>query len=486
MTVAFVAAGAVAFVLGLAVGLRNWRWSVYGLILYIPVSGIAIVAAHGDRFERAEAVLAKDFLFVLPAYLGFLVSYLRGRERRLLFPGAPLVAALLLGAVVVVQAFNPELPNRLVGLIGVKVWLLYIPLLVLGYHLVRSRDELSRVLGVAAASAVLPAAVGIAEAIVMYTGDAERVWSLYGDAAPAVTQQFTEFPLGSGLRRIPSTFSSFYQYFLFLSTMVAVVYAWWRGRRAAAPVWSLPALLWLALVAATFASGQRGAFLFIPLLVAMILLLDRQRRLALQVAVPILAAFLLVVTLVGTNPVSLFDHLAWTARSEFGDVLVDGTHDAVATTTFGLGAGSDSIGARYAFPGERVVTPAGRFLESWYHKGWIELGVVGFLLVLVLFGTLVIRLVRSYASVRDPGLRSVAAAFLALLLWTLFYNVKAQYIDVDPLNVYFWLLAGLLFKLPALERLETAPGPERGTVDDVPATDVGSAPTLAAPRARGA
>ncbi len=79
MTLAFLAAGAVAFVLGLAVGLRNWRWSVYALILYIPVSGIAIIAAHGHRFERAEAVLAKDFLFVLPAYLGFLVSYLRGR-----------------------------------------------------------------------------------------------------------------------------------------------------------------------------------------------------------------------------------------------------------------------------------------------------------------------------------------------------------------------------------------------------------------------
>jgi hypothetical protein len=370
-------------------------------------------------------------------------------------------------------------------LIGIKVWLFYIPLLVLGYHLVRTREELLRVLGLIAISAVLPAAVGIAEALVMYTGHAERVWSLYGEAAPAVTQQFTTFPLGSGLRRIPSTFSSFYQYFLFLATMVAVVYAWWRTRRPHAHVWSPPALLWVGLVAATFASGQRGAFLFVPLLVATILLLDRQRRLALEVAVPIAAAFLLVVALVGTSPVSVVDHLAWAARSEFGDVLVDGTRDAVSATTFGVGSGGDSIGARYAFPDERVVTPAGRFLESWYLKGWVELGVVGVVAVLLLFGTLVVRLARSYARLRDPRLRTVAAACLALVLWTLLYNVKAQYLDVDPLNVYFWLLAGLVFKLPVLERSEAAAAaPAPAQAGQAPGE--GGTPVLAGRGARGA
>jgi hypothetical protein len=32
--------------------------------------------------------------------------------------------------------------------------------------------------------------------------------------------------------------------------------------------------------------------------------------------------------------------------------------------------------------------------------------------------------------------------------------VKAQYLDMDPMNVYFWLLLGLLFKLPTLDREE--------------------------------
>ena len=37
------------------------------------------------------------------------------------------------------------------------------------------------------------------------------------------------------------------------------------------------------------------------------------------------------------------------------------------------------------------------------------------------------------------------------MIWSLVYAVKGQYLDLDPLNVYFWLFAGMLFKLPALE-----------------------------------
>jgi hypothetical protein len=40
------------------------------------------------------------------------------------------------------------------------------------------------------------------------------------------------------------------------------------------------------------------------------------------------------------------------------------------------------------------------------------------------------------------------------VIWNVVFNVKAQYLDMDPMNVYFWLLLGLLFKLPTLDREE--------------------------------
>ena len=42
-------------------------------------------------------------------------------------------------------------------------------------------------------------------------------------------------------------------------------------------------------------------------------------------------------------------------------------------------------------------------------------------------------------------------AVVAFLVWNLVYGIKGQYMDFDPINVYFWLFAGILMKLPALE-----------------------------------
>ena len=122
----------------------RWRWPIYALLVYLPVSGVAVLAAYPGRAERAVAILAKDFIFVIPAYLLFLGYFLRRRER-LWFKGAPLVLIGLLALIVVIQAFNPDLPNHLVGLIGIKVWLFYIPLFFLGYWLVAEpREALQR------------------------------------------------------------------------------------------------------------------------------------------------------------------------------------------------------------------------------------------------------------------------------------------------------------------------------------------------------
>ena len=248
------------------VGVWRWRWSVYALLVYLPFSGIPILAAVARGGDRAAALLAKDFLFVLPAYVGFAVWALRRRERPAL-PAVPLTLLALLALVVVVQALNP--PNFLAALIGTKVWLFYVPLVALGYHLVDTRRRLIDVLGLMTLVALVPAAIGIAQGVLLIRGHADLALRLYGDAAAAATQQFTRFEFAGGgtLHRVPSTFSYVSQYYMFVAAMLVVSYAWWRASHRRV----LGATVWIVLLGAAFLSGQRGAFVFVPLLVALLL-----------------------------------------------------------------------------------------------------------------------------------------------------------------------------------------------------------------------
>lgn len=448
------AVAALVFAGALAVGLKNWRWSIYGLLCYLPVSGIAILAADGtSRGERAVAVLAKDFVFVIPAYAGFL-WYSVSRRRKFWFPGAPVVLFGLLALVVVVEAFNPSLPNHLVGLIGIKIWLFYVPLFFLGYYLIESRRQLFSLLGLMGALAVVPAVIGITEAIMYWSGSASTVYKIYGGAAAAATQNFVVFtiPGGCTIRRVPSTFSFFYQYYLFLAVMLAVAYAWWRGGRPAGRQLKIGGALYALLLVAALVSGLRGAFVFIPFLVLVMIALSWRsvNRIPLLAVAGGMCAFGAAVVVMGTAVCGITSHVGETVSGEVSPVVTHSISEAVHKTWLGLGAGSDSTGARYAFPDLQLHTQVGSVQEAWYVKAYLELGAFGLVIVLALMLTILARGFRVHQQLQDPRLKVVSAGIIALIVWTLVYSAKAQYLDLDPLNVYFWLFAGILMKLPLL------------------------------------
>jgi len=443
------------------VSLRNWRWPVYGLLLYLPVSGLPILALYP---ETAPGVLAKDFLFVIPAYVAFLAWALR-RRVRIDFPGAPTALLVMLGLLVALQALNPALPNLLVGAIGVKVWLLYIPLYFLAYHLVRDRDELFRVLGLVSLAALVPALVGIAEAVLFRSGQAEFVYGLYGDAAAAATQNFTALQLEGGgvLRRVPGTFSSWTQYYAFAVTMVAVTYAWWRGSLAGTRYGLAGLGVWLTMVSAALLSGARVAFVAVPAVIALAFLLERGFRpgglsgLVRRLVVPV-AALAAAVTLLGLGVSELVRETAWKARLEFTETFLGRFGQATELTLGGFGTGIDTIASRYAYSRQELFPAVeGTWYESWFVKVVLELGIPGLVLVLSVFAVILFRGFDAHRRLRDPRLRAVSAAILAFLVLNVLAAVTKPYIDLDPVNVLFWFLAGLLARLPSLDTSREAP-----------------------------
>ena len=442
-------AAALAVGVATVIGLQSWRLSVFLVLVYLPVEGLLWVALYP---HTAPAALAKDFLFVIPAYIGFFYWRMKSK-RNFVFPGFPLLAVVLLAGLVIVEIFNPLLSRLLVGLVGAKVWLFYIPMAFLGYHLIRNRSDLDRVLNVMCLVAIIPAVVGIAEAVLYYTGQSHFVYSLYGSAASAATQEFAAISVGGAdFRRVPSTFSFVAQYYIFMTSMVAFGYAWWR--RAAVGSWSRRWRLavWLLFLIAALTSGARGALAFVPLLVIAILLIDGHLGVSsIGVIAALGAGLALMIALVGASATGTVSDLFANARTQIHSVFLTGLREASHHIFLGSGTGSDTNAARYV---SGSFSATGSWQESYLAKSILELGIVGLALVAMVFGSIIVRGLRIRQRLRDPGLIAMASAILGLMIWGIAYTVKAQYLDFDPLNLYFWLFTGVLFKLAVIDRGE--------------------------------
>ena len=442
---------AAAVFLMTAVALLDWRLSVYGLLLYMPFSGIPSLATYP---HNGLAELLKDLLFVLPAYLGFAVDRL-SRGKRLGFAAAPTTLLALFALLVALQTLNPNVPTPLVALIGAKVWLLYIPLLFLGYHIIDERGDVNRVLKLMSLAAILPAALGIVESILLIGGHGDVVARFYGNGVfAAATQQNAVFTYAGGghFQRVPSTFTFVAQYYLFTSAMVAVSYAWWRGQRSGGVRGAARCGVWVLMLVAGLLSGSRGAFIFIPFLVTTMIVLNRgSLRLPVSQLLLGVAAFVVAAAVIGASSRTLLGHSLSLGGTYIKSVFIDGLGYAVRHSLLGLGTGLDTVGSRYGAPPALLFHSASGFGESWYVKAALELGLAGVAIIMSVFAVLLVRLARNHRRLNDRSLRAVSAAVLALLVWNVLNAAKGPYLDLDPMNVFFWLLLGVAFKLPRLE-----------------------------------
>ena len=408
LAIPFNGQGALLGLVGLAVlssffalGIANWRWSVYGLLLYLPFAGIPILATYPNSHA---ATLLKDFLFVLPAYVGFLLASIRSRW---VFPAMPLFYSATFALLVVAQVFNPNVENLLVGLIGVKVWLFYIPLLFLGYYLIETRSDLLRILDVMTWVALIPAVIGIVEAILLYGGQSQFVYSLYGPSAEAATQGFVGLNYGGDNRlwRIPSTFSSVFNYFIFTASMVAVAYARWR----AAPGQHWGVRLFAVILLASFTSGARAAFIMVPFLIALIVFLEGRARRAVGSLAVIGLGLLVALTILSASAGDLLLHAFEIGLGEFWYGLVRGMPQALDLAPFGLGSGIVTGAARYVSDDYAWGIPVMKQIESesWWVKVVLELGLPGLLIVAGFLGSIVVVAYAAHRHLEDPGLRVI-------------------------------------------------------------------------------
>jgi hypothetical protein len=152
---------ALALLIGVIVltTLDNWRIGVYLFLLWVVFQDL-------PRKYLANSMLIYSIKDVLAcvAYLSFFWVVKRKHAHVFRPPfWAPLLVFISL---CLLQVFNPNSPSFMYGLLGMKLYLYYIPLMFLGYALIRSVRDLQQFFIFNLAVASIVAILGITQAII--------------------------------------------------------------------------------------------------------------------------------------------------------------------------------------------------------------------------------------------------------------------------------------------------------------------------------
>lgn len=458
--------------------LRNWRTGFYFFFGWLIFEDLARKYMHNDL----ALFFGKDILAAL-TYVSLYAAIRKGREKSFRFPFLlPLVIFIWLGAI---QIFNSNSPSILYGLLGFKVYFYYVPLLWVGYALIRTDDELRKFLVANVAVGIVIALVGIIQAIVGNSFLNPRVLNPYlvglGDL-----EKYT--PIGSQGFNLPdSIFVSAGRFgaYLIVIWILAIGAAGYlilqRSRRGQKIVLvSVPIL-----VAAVILSGSRGTLVYaIAFALVMVfgflwgtsrhgsqsrLLVKAIRRSAMVAVLGLAAVLIIFPRQAGTRiafytqtllPQSSAYEVSWRGWGYPAKELADTFNEP--NWVFGNGIGVASLGRQYVAEILKQPPPA-----LWVEEGFgvliIELGILAPFLWLLWSGALIYCCWKVTRNLRGTRFFPIAFAItwyafslLILLTWG-GLSVYQNYVN----NAYLWILVGVLFRLPDLL--------EKTTVISVPA-----------------
>lgn len=427
------------------VTLQSWRLGVALLLLYIPFAGTVTFALYPSSLPT----LFKDFYFVIPVYMGFWLGR-RDEAPKERVPDLVRFMIFALVFLVFIQSFNPGLASWLVAAIGAKIWLFYLPLLFVAFAIVESRNDLINLLRILVVVAWIPCAIGILEWLASMTfGYQETMLAVYGRAAEGATQNFAHFDLGGEFFRIPSTFTFVTQYYGYTLSMIVPSFALTKLDESDGWRKFAIATMWLAVVA-SFMCGERGAYVFVPLLLLMVFWLEDLFKGGAKLILMLMPVLLLALYVAGIEPMKLYSMVKELFLHYSDNIARKGLMDAIRSSPLGTGTGMNTGPARYAFN----VPDSFVGIENYYAKAVVELGIPGLMVVAGLFLAIIGHGYGIHSRLRDPGLRSCASIFLAYVVIISLSSFKGWQIDLDPVNVYFWMFSGFMLKLEYLERDE--------------------------------
>jgi hypothetical protein len=461
----YAALGVVGCVIVLAI-VKDWRSGFYIFVVWLLFEDF-IRKYMGNNMA---IYFAKDALVAI-TYFSFLASVRRREAPLYHFPFMFFWSLFFwLG---IMQCFNSGSPSLLYSLLGFKLYFYYVPLLFVGYALIRTDKDLRRFLTISMGLAGAIAALGIVQSIVGPSFLNPRV------IAPEIQLLSTLYRVapvsGAILYQPNSVFVSagrfdLYLLLAWLMGLGSAGYLLLRRRRGQIIIFA-----GLAIVAvATVLCGGRGALLYAMgsglILAAAFLwgapwrwgqahrLLKMIWRTAAAAGIAVLIAVFVFPEAVGARwsyyaetilPGSPAEEL--TARLESYPVQEFERAFTQGGWVLGHGIGTASLGVQYVsrWLGQQ---PPDIGVESGYGSIVLEYGILGLFLWWLWTAALLISAWKIVRKLRQTVYFPLAFAFFwyaFLILYPMTYGSLSGYQDYI-LNAYLWLLIGILFRLPAL------------------------------------
>ncbi len=455
----------VGIVVALAVLVR-WRMGILLFLFWLTFEDLIRKYAGGSM----KVFFIKDGLLAV-VYAAFFFGVMKGREK-LFRPRfwVPMVALIFLA---VAQVFNPRSSSLFYGLLGLKVDFYYVPLVFLGYALLRSQDDLERFLVFSLEVSIVVALVGIVQSL---------GWKDFlnpSELAPQFRAQADLYRYAPGMTHAlnapPSVFVSMGRYANYLELMFTlalgvVAFQLFRRRKAKIPILALAIL-----AVAIFVSGSKGALVFAVLtLVGMgagLLWGSRNQPWVTARLGKILRRSVLALAAAMLLLVYIYPHLtdAWgtyyyetlspdTSSSEIGFRTGRYPLDEFEKVfeyvgwQWGYGTGTASLGVQYVTRLLKATPPPVPSVENGFGDMLTEWGIAGPVLWLLMAVAVVVAGWRVTRQLASTPLYPLALAILWLAFWVLLpftwagWQTYQNYI----VNAYLWALVGILLGLPKL------------------------------------
>lgn len=452
-----------AFVIGM---LNDWRNGLYFFLTWLLFEDFA------RKFlgNNMAIYFAKDFL-VLIVYIAYFIAYRRKEVQS--FRPPFLVPVLLLVWFGVMQIFNPGSSNIMFGLLGFKLFFYYIPLMFVGYSLLDCEAQLRKFFFINMILAVIIVSLGVAQSIIGPTflnpahpaDDIRELSTLYRTAPIS----------GVTVYRPTSVFVSAGRFsdFLIVAWMLVFGFSGYlllRRRQGRGLAFVCLALTF----AGAILSASRGVFMWtgITAIVGSIAFIWgapwRQRevirvlrtvqRSALGIALALTLLFIafpeallgrLAVYSETLSPYSTANELTHRA-GEYPLRNFLGAFD-YPRWPYGYGIGTTSLGVQYVsriFHEKLTISS----VESGYGALVVEMGIGGLILWIIMTSAILFaawRVVRKLRGSPWFPLAFMIMWYAFLLLFPMTFAGIQPYEDFI-LNMYLWLLLGILFRLPSI------------------------------------
>lgn len=452
------------------------RQSLWLFLIYLPLTGTfaysfsSVYSAVGGKvvFSNLYPVvhLAKD-IFYFPALLAILVSSNWLKEFRKT-ANLVLIGSFVLLGTCLLTLFLVNLPQQLsdsisgqpflMGIIGLKILVGYVPFLACGYYLIRDRQDLSWFLRFMIVIITLCCSLCLIQYFFLVTGICPNSVDLPPPASTRASLQARCFVGGALLYNpvkqlvsLPGTFNSPWQwswFLIFSSFFTVATYFYEYPSR----LWRIVSLVATALVLiSAIISGQTTATLLVPIIFIILLFATERnhKTISLKLLIGMLLLFF-VANNFGVFGSALDSTIARWRYSPPQDFIV-GQFQWINNSgikTLGFGVGKAASAARKL--GKVVL------IETFYPRLLYEIGWLGTLVFFSFVSLITVYTFKSYRAVRKSSLWRFGLC-LWLFIVLISYNTYYYPLIIEPVAIYYWLIAGILLKLPQLEDISRQP-----------------------------